>query len=415
MNKSEKILITGTAGFIGYHTALKFLSEGYQVVGLDNINDYYDINLKYGRLAEMGIGKESVICYQLRGTGYELRVDENPQPETRNPQHPATIKTRSDDSPFSYATLYQSSTYPAYRFIRLALEDYESIKELFEKEKFDRVVHLAAQAGVRYSLTNPFTYVDCNLNGHLNIMEACRHNKVKHLVYASSSSVYGSNTKMPLSTSDNVDHPISLYAATKKANELMSHTYSHLYGLPTTGLRFFTVYGPWGRPDMALFLFTKAMLEDKPIDVYNHGDMWRDFTYVEDIVEGVYRVTFRIPTMSKYESVPGSVLQVSGSENNPQPATRNSQPGTRNPNPAPYKVYNIGNSSPVKLLDFIKAIEENLDKKAEMNMMDMQPGDVPKTWADTSDLEKDVGYKPNTPIEVGVERFVEWYKEYYNK
>ena len=430
MNKSEKILITGSAGFIAYHTALKFLSEGYEVVGLDNINDYYDINLKYGRLAECGITHKSDICYEVnRNLKLENGNLENEVREERPNfkfqisnfhSHPATLKTLQDPSPFKYGTLYQSTTIPRYRFIRLALEDYESLKELFEREKFDRVVHLAAQAGVRYSLTNPFTYADCNLNGHLNIMEACRHNKVKHLVYASSSSVYGSNTKMPLSTSDNVDHPISLYAATKKANELMSHTYSHLYGLPTTGLRFFTVYGPWGRPDMALFLFTKAMLKDKPIDVYNHGEMWRDFTYVDDIVEGVYRVTFKIPTVQNTESVTGSRLQVAGSEDNLQTATCNVQQLDKQDDPststtAPYKIYNIGNSSPVKLTDFIHAIEKALGKKAKMNMMDMQPGDVPKTWADTSDLEQDVGYKPDTPVEVGVGRFVEWYREYYEK
>lgn len=396
----EKILITGTAGFIGYHTALKFLSEGYQVVGLDNINDYYDVNLKYSRLAESGISKNANAIYSFTNKLENSNLN-NEQRTTNNEQlHPATIKTKSEDSPFNYATLYQSTTHPAYRFIRLALEDYGSLKELFEKEKFDRVVHLAAQAGVRYSLRNPFTYLDCNLNGHLNIMEVCRHNKVKHLVYASSSSVYGTNTKMPLSTSDNVDHPISLYAATKKANELMSHTYSHLYGLPTTGLRFFTVYGPWGRPDMALFLFTKAMLEDEPIDVYNHGEMWRDFTYVNDIVEGVFHVTFHSRALNTKHFNHRSF--------NKGGQTPNTEHKTPN-----FKVYNIGNSSPVKLLDFIKAIEENLGKKAEMNMMDIQPGDVPKTWADTTDLEQDVGYKPNTPIEVGVGKFVEWYRKYY--
>ncbi|MCF8234134.1 MAG: NAD-dependent epimerase [Bacteroidales bacterium] len=408
----EKILITGTAGFIAYHTTLKFLSEGYEVVGLDNINDYYDINLKYGRLAESGVTEDSASNYSLQVASSMLQVirAENTQAATCNLQ-PATFKTMQESSLFEYGTLYQSNTYKNYRFIRLALEDYESLKELFEKEKFDKVVHLAAQAGVRYSLTNPFTYADCNLNGHLNIMEACRHHKVKHLVYASSSSVYGSNTKMPLSTSDNVDHPISLYAATKKANELMSYTYSHLYGLPTTGLRFFTVYGPWGRPDMALFLFTKAMLEDKPIDVYNHGEMWRDFTYVEDIVEGVYRVTFDSKAMTSKISDTKFQIPNSGPAQNSKFKTQNSiaDPSTS----APFKVYNIGNSSPVKLLDFIKAIEDKLGVKAKMNMMDMQPGDVPKTWADTTDLEADVGYKPDTSVEVGVGRFVEWYREYY--
>ncbi len=400
----EKILITGTAGFIGYHTALKFLEEGYNVVGLDNINDYYDINLKYGRLAESGITEESEVNYSLEIVSKyaDSRSYYQPPPDSYqdtnyqpNP-HPATIKTISDKSIFDYGSVYQSNKHPNYYFIRIALEDYESLQELFIKEKFDIVVHLAAQAGVRYSLTNPFTYIDCNINGHINILEACRHNKIKHLVYASSSSVYGSNTKMPLSTSDNVDHPISLYAATKKSNELMSHTYSHLYDLPITGLRFFTVYGPWGRPDMALFLFTKAMLENKPIDVYNHGEMWRDFTYVDDIVEGVYRVTFH-----------------SGVLNNKHKTLNIKQTLNLELQTIKYKIYNIGNSSPVKLTDFIKAIEKILDKKAKMNMMDIQPGDVPKTWADTSDLEEDVGYKPNTPVEVGVGRFVEWYRSYF--
>jgi len=416
----QKVLITGTAGFIGYHTALKFLSKGYQVVGLDNINDYYDIGLKYGRLKETGICKDSERIYQLQVTSCKLQLDPSinihqssifNQLATCNLQ-PATIKTMIADSPFNYGALYQSTKQPTYSFIRLALEDFESLNELFQKEKFDYVVHLAAQAGVRYSLTNPFTYADCNLNGHLNILEACRHNGVKHLVYASSSSVYGNNTKMPLSTSDNVDHPISLYAATKKANELMSHTYSHLYGLPTTGLRFFTVYGPWGRPDMALFLFTKAMLNDEPIDVYNHGEMWRDFTYVEDIVEGVYRVTFRFEALNKNEDVAGSRLQVAGLWEGRGKDNTATDPSTSST--APYKVYNIGNSSPVKLTDFIHAIEKALGKKAKMNLMEMQPGDVPKTWADTTDLEQDVNYKPDTPIEVGVGRFVEWYRKYYN-
>ncbi len=426
MNKSEKILITGTAGFIGYHTAKKFLAEGYEVVGLDNINDYYDVRLKYSRLEESGLTKYASIHYMLninlkleiRNLAGTMQKDLNSKFQISNFNlHPATLKTLQENSPFEYGTIYQSTTHKNYRFTRLALEDYDSLKKLFEKEKFDRVVHLAAQAGVRYSLTNPFTYMDCNINGHLNIMEACRHNKVKHLVYASSSSVYGSNTKMPLSTSDNVDHPISLYAATKKANELMSHTYSHLYGLPTTGLRFFTVYGPFGRPDMALFLFTKAMLEDKAIDVYNHGEMWRDFTYVGDIVEGVYRVTFESKALDM--RITDDRLQIGSSDPNRKSKIENRQ-STIKSDPstsatAPYKVYNIGNSSPVKLLDFIKAIEDKLGKKAKMNMMDMQPGDVPKTWADTTNLEADVGYKPDTSVEEGVGRFIGWYREYYNK
>jgi UDP-glucuronate 4-epimerase len=386
----EKVLITGTAGFIGYHTALKFLAEGYQVVGLDNINNYYDVNVKLNRLADCGLDANANQDSCLTDIQAKYQADDFDQ------LHPAAIKVIKEDSLFEYAAIYQSSKFKDYRFIRLALEDYGNLKALFEKEKFDRVVHLAAQAGVRYSITNPFTYLDCNMNGHLNIMEACRHNKVKHLVYASSSSVYGTNTKMPLSTSDNIDHPISLYAATKKANELMSHTYSHLYQLPTTGLRFFTVYGPWGRPDMALFLFTKAMLEDKAIDVFNHGDMWRDFTYVKDIVEGVFRVTF------------GSYALKSAEERQMAPE---SDPSVSKS--APYKVYNIGNSSPVKLMDFIKAIEQKLGKTAKKNMMGMQAGDVPKTWADTTDLERDVDYKPDTSIEVGVGRFIDWYKAYY--
>ena len=345
-----KILITGTAGFIGFHLANKLLQRGDEVVGLDNINDYYDINLKYGRLAQAGIEKDKI----------------------------------------EYGKLVQSKKYPNYKFIRLDLEDKEKLNKLFEKEKFDKVCHLAAQAGVRYSLTNPDAYIQSNVIGHMNILEAVRHNNVKALCYASSSSVYGLNKKQPFSTDDNVDHPISLYAATKKADELMSHTYSYLYNIPTTGLRFFTVYGPWGRPDMALFKFVKNILENKPIDVYNYGNMSRDFTYIDDIVEGVVRVIDNPP------------------KGNPDWDGRPSESS------APYKVYNIGNGSPVKLMDFIETIEEILGKKAKKNLLPMQPGDVPSTYADTSALEKDFGYKPYTDVKKGISNFIKWYRKFYN-
>ena len=344
-----KILITGTAGFIGYHLAKRLIERGDEVIGLDNINDYYDVNLKYGRLKESGIEKEAI----------------------------------------EYNKLVESNKYPNYKFIKLNLEDRENLFKLFKEEKFDKVCHLAAQAGVRYSLTNPYAYIDSNIVGHMNILEAVRHHDVKALSYASSSSVYGLNKKQPFSTNDNVDHPISLYAATKKSNELMSHTYSYLYNIPTTGLRFFTVYGPWGRPDMALFKFVKNILEDKPIDVYNYGNMQRDFTYIDDIVEGVVRVIDNPPTGNpNWDGKPSESI-------------------------APYKVYNIGNGSPVKLMDFIEAIEEILGKKAKKNLLPMQPGDVPSTWADTTNLEKDFGYKPFTPVKEGIEKFIKWYKEFY--
>lgn len=342
-----KILITGTAGFIGFHLAKRLLERGDTVVGIDNINDYYDVNLKYARLAQTGITHEAE----------------------------------------QWHTKVQSTSYPNYSFVRMNLEDREQLNQLFEQEKFDKVCNLAAQAGVRYSLENPHAYINSNIVGFINILEACRYHNIKHLAYASSSSVYGNNTKMPLSTSDNVDHPISLYAATKKSNELMAHTYSHLFGLPTTGLRFFTVYGPWGRPDMALFLFTKAILENKPIKVFNNGNMVRDFTYVDDIVEGVTRVI---------DSPPTSPL-------------RGEHRG------APYKVYNIGNSSPVQLMEYIGAIEKKLNKEAVKEYLPMQPGDVPKTEADVTDLVEELGYKPNTPVHTGIERFIEWYKEYFNE
>jgi UDP-glucuronate 4-epimerase len=335
MNK--KYLVTGAAGFIGFHVCKKLLESGCAVAGLDNLNDYYDVNLKKARL------------HQLQDIGN-------------------------------------------FRFFRVSLEEKEKILDLFKSEKFDTVINLAAQAGVRYSLINPYAYVDSNIYGFLNILEGCRHYGVRHLVFASSSSVYGLNTTMPFSVHHNVDHPISLYAATKKANELMAHTYSYLYKIPATGLRFFTVYGPWGRPDMALFLFTKAILEGKPIDVFNFGKMKRDFTYIDDIVEGVVKVA---------ETIPHPNHDWSGSH--PDPAT----------SCAPYKLYNIGNNNPVELMDFIEALEVNLNKKAEKNFLPMQAGDVPATYADVDDLEKDVGFKPSTSVETGIKKFVEWYKGYY--
>lgn len=334
-----RILITGTAGFIGHHVAKALLERGDEVVGLDNINDYYDPALKYARLADAGIAKEEV---------------------TEN-------------------KLVQSHTYPNYRFIKMDLQDGEGLMQLCKNEKFDKICHLAAQAGVRYSLKNPMAYINSNIVGFAHILEAARHTDCKHLVYASSSSVYGLNEQMPFSTSDNVDHPISLYAASKKSNELMAHTYSHLYNIPTTGLRFFTVYGPWGRPDMAMFLFTDAILNDKPIKVFNNGNLSRDFTYIDDIVSGVEK----------------TLLQ-------PQPDNK------------PYSLYNIGKGSPVKLLDFIKAIEQAAGKTAEKIMMPMQPGDVERTWADTESLEADYGYKPKISINIGIHRFVDWYKNYFH-
>lgn len=332
-----KILVTGAAGFIGFHLSKRLLERGDEVVGIDNLNDYYEVQLKYDRLKQL-----------------------------------------EED--------------PSFRFIKIDLKDREGIAELFRAEKFDKVVNLAAQAGVRYSITNPHSYIDSNLVGFINILEGCRHNEVKHLVYASSSSVYGANTTMPFSIHHNVDHPVSLYAATKKANELMAHTYSSLYDLPTTGLRFFTVYGPWGRPDMALFLFTKAILEGRPIDVYNHGKMRRDFTYIDDIIEGVVRVVDRVASPN---------TEWSGSA--PDPGTSY----------APYRIYNIGNNNPVELLQFIETLEKCLGKQAVKNMLPIQAGDVPATSADVDDLMHDVGFKPDTDIETGISRFVEWYRHYY--
>jgi UDP-glucuronate 4-epimerase len=347
--KSTIILVTGTAGFIGFHLAKKLLERGDTVIGIDNINDYYDINLKLDRLADTGISKTCLEWYKP----------------------------------------ILSETHPNYTFIRMNIEDREELFKLFNDYKVDKVCNLAAQAGVRFSLENPFAYIDSNIVGFINILEACRNNQIKHLVYASSSSVYGNNTKMPLSTNDNVDHPISLYAATKKSNELMAHTYSHLFGIPTTGLRFFTVYGPWGRPDMALFLFTKAIKEGNPIKVFNNGNMVRDFTYVADIVEGVLRVL-----------------------DNPAKISNDNKEPSRS-NTAPYKVYNIGNSSPVQLMDYIKAVEVSLEKNAKKDFLPIQPGDVPVTNADVEDLIVDLGYKPNTDINFGVAQFVDWFNDYY--
>ena len=352
-----KILVTGTAGFIGSHLALKLLQRGDEVVGIDNINDYYDKKVKYGRLQRAGI-----------------------------------IEKLEDGEDIPYNKPITSNKYTDYKFIKLNLEDRESIDKLFKNEKFDRVINLAAQAGVRYSLVNPYAYVDSNIVGFVNLLESCRHNDIEHLTYASSSSVYGLNEVQPFSTHDNVDHPISLYAASKKSNELMAHTYSHLYNLPTTGLRFFTVYGPWGRPDMALYLFTKAIIEDKPIDVFNYGKMQRDFTYIDDIVEGVIRVNDNPP------------------KGNPAWSGKHPDPSSSK---APYKIYNIGNNNPVKLMDFIEAIEKKLGKTAKKNMLPLQPGDVPSTYADVSGLVEDLGYKPSTSIQEGINNFIDWYLEFF--
>lgn len=345
-----RILVTGTAGFIGFHLAKALLERGDEVFGIDNINDYYDVELKYSRLAETGIARAAI----------------------------------------SWHTQVQSSKYPAYRFVQMDITDRDHLDQLFTDQKFDIVINLAAQAGVRYSLENPQAYIDANITGFINILECCRYHKIKHLVYASSSSVYGNNSKMPLSTSDSVDHPISLYAATKKSNELMAHTYSHLFGIPTTGLRFFTVYGPYGRPDMALFMFTKSILAGLPIKVFNNGEMKRDFTYVDDIVGGISRIIDQAPFPSPEDTFDPSVSKT-----------------------APYKIYNIGNSSPVRLMDFIEAIESKLGIIAKKELLPMQPGDVPMTWADTADLQLNLNYRPDTPVEEGVGRFIDWYRKYY--
>ena len=332
-----RVLLTGAAGFIGMTTILRLLARGDEVVGLDNLNDYYSVQLKQDRLARL-------------------------------------------------------TPHPGFRFVKLDVADRAGMAELFARERVDRVIHLAAQAGVRYSLQNPHAYIDSNVVGFMNVLEGCRHSQVQHLVYASSSSVYGGNTRMPFSEHDSVDHPVSMYAATKKANELMAHTYSHLFGLPTTGLRFFTVYGPWGRPDMALFLFTKAILEGRPIDVFNHGKMQRDFTYVDDIVEGVIRVLDRV------------------AEPNPDYVSDTPDPGTSN---APFRVFNIGNHNPVPLLDYIACIEDALGMQARKNLLPLQDGDVPATYADVDALRDWVGFTPATEIRSGVGRFVDWYRGYY--
>lgn len=332
-----KVLITGAAGFIGSHLAKKLISQGHEIIGVDNINDYYDPKLKEDRLKSIG---------------------------TDN-----------------------------FTFYKVTLEDADKLEDIFKEQHPDVVVNLAAQAGVRYSLENPRAYIDSNIVGFVNILECCRHYDVKHLIYASSSSVYGANTSKPFSTSDNIDHPLSLYAATKKSNELMAHTYSHLYNLPTTGLRFFTVYGPWGRPDMALFKFTKAIVNDETIDVYNHGNMMRDFTYVDDIVEAISRLVKK-------------------------PAQPNPDWSGAHPDPsssyAPYKIYNIGNNSPVRLMEFVEAIENKLNKTAKKNYMDLQPGDVPETYANVDDLFRDIDFKPETTIQDGVNKFINWYLDYYS-
>ena len=337
LDSDRPVLVTGAAGFIGFHLARRLLEQGQSVVGLDSVNDYYDVRIKWARLEQL-------------------------------------------------------NRYPTFAFHRVNLADAPVVTQLFQQHDFRHVVHLAAQAGVRYSLTNPHAYLESNLVGFLNILEACRHHCVQHLVFASSSSVYGANTAMPFSVHHNVDHPVSLYAASKKSNELMAHTYAHLFGLPCTGLRFFTVYGPWGRPDMALFLFTKAMLAGEPIKVFNHGNMERDFTYIDDIIEGVVRVASRAP------------------QPNPHWDRAAPDPGTSY---APYRIYNIGNHQPVRLLDFIAALEECLGIKAKMELLPMQPGDVPATCADIEDLAKDFGFQPQTSIRDGIRQFVSWFRTYY--
>jgi UDP-glucuronate 4-epimerase len=347
-----KILVTGSAGFIGFHLANRLAMEGHEVVGLDNLNNYYDVKLKLDRLENAGIDSQKV----------------------------------------AYNEPVNSSIYPNYHFIQLNIEDAANLERLFAKHKFDMVCHLAAQAGVRYSIKNPDAYIQSNIVGFFNILEACRHHAIKHLVYASSSSVYGLNEKMPYSTSDNVDHPISLYAATKKSNELMAHTYSHLFNLPTTGLRFFTVYGPWGRPDMSYSLFVKSMLEGKPIQVFNEGKMARDFTYVGDVVEGITKVLEKPPFGDK-----------EWTSASPDPASSR----------APYKLYNIGNNSPVSLMDFIGTIENAMGESAIKEFLPMQAGDVVSTFADVEGLEQDFDYKPDTPLQKGIEEFVAWYKSYF--
>ncbi len=346
------ILVTGAAGFIGYHTVKRFIKDGHNVIGADSVNEYYDVHLKYSRLAQTGIEENKTV----------------------------------------YGKPTPGNGFSNYVFYKILLEDETSLKYLFDNEKIDMVINLAAQAGVRYSLINPSAYINSNITGFANLLECCRHYNIKHLVYASSSSVYGLNDAIPFSTSQNADHPISLYAASKKSNELMAHAYSHLFALPTTGLRFFTVYGPWGRPDMALFLFTKAILEGRPIMVFNNGNMERDFTYVDDIVEGITRVT---PNPPKPDAAwIASRSDISSSS-------------------APYKIYNIGNNTPLRLMDFIEAIENELNIKAVKEFLPLQPGDVPATFADVSDLIRDTGYKPTTSVAEGIKKFINWYREYY--
>ena len=350
--KFVKTLVTGSAGFIGFHLTRRLLNEGHTVIGLDNINNYYPIGLKFDRLAELGIDQEKIV----------------------------------------YGDFLESEKYPNFKYIRLNLEDHAQIMEVFRNEEFAQVVNLAAQVGVRYSIKNPHAYVQSNMVGFANILEACRMMEIEHLVYASSSSVYGLNGKFPFSVHDNVDHPISFYAASKKSNELMAHTYSHLFNIPTTGLRFFTVYGPWGRPDMALYSFTRNIIDGKPIDVYNNGNMERDFTYVDDIVEGIVRVLQNPP------------------KGNPDWTGTNPDPAS---SCAPYRVFNIGANQSVKLLDFIKEIESATGKKAILNLMPIQPGDVSKTWANVNDLVTELGYRPKTSVKEGIKAFVAWYRNYY--
>jgi UDP-glucuronate 4-epimerase len=340
-----KILVTGAAGFIGFHFVNALVERGDEVIGLDSINDYYDVNLKYARLKKQGIEKDCLV----------------------------------------YGKVIKSSIHYNYNFIQLNIEDKASLFLLFMNHKFKKVCNFAAQAGVRYSLINPQAYIDSNINGFINILEACKSNQIEHLVYASSSSVYGNNEKMPLSVSDPVDHPISLYAATKKSNELMAHTYSHLFNLPTTGLRFFTVYGPWGRPDMAMYIFAKAIKEEIPVNIYNNGEMFRDFTYIEDVIK---------VTLLVFDSPPKS--------NNPENGTK-----------APYKIYNIGSASPYNLIDYIAEIEHALNKKAIKNLLPLQPGDVYKTFADISDLVQNFGYQPSTPLKVGILKYITWFLSFY--
>lgn len=348
-----KILVTGSAGFIGSYVCRSLLMRGDEVVGLDNINAYYDVDLKYGRLSVLGINREEISWYKFTS----------------------------------------SNAYPLFSFVRMNLEDRQAMQMLFANGAFDIVINLAAQAGVRYSIENPYAYVESNINGFLNVLEGCRYNNIKHLVYASSSSVYGLNAKVPFSEKDSIAHPVSLYAATKKSNELMAHTYSHLYDIPSTGLRFFTVYGPWGRPDMSPFLFTDAILHNRPIKVFNNGDMLRDFTYIDDIVKGVLRVVDSIPQPN-----------ASWDSECPDPSTSS----------APYKIYNIGNSHPVKLMDFIHAIEEAIGHPAEKIYLPMQPGDVYQTNADTTALQQELGFKPDKSIKEGVKETVDWYCSFYH-